>query len=1166
MNRLKFYSLIVLLCLCRATGSLAEEPRPAKAERTQVEFYGTVRNAAGEPVPNCEVTFSAPWRDKWDRFWIVRSIDNATPALLTTHTDSHGNYRVKVDLTDSRWLGAGDGTVVVHSSTGGWAAESFLLNRGLVDLPLDFQLNVTQKISVQVVDDAGAPIANARILPARFGKVSLPRQLGERFATTTDQTGRAEIVRVHPDLRMVYVQHTEFGQRCNYVEPTDDGGGKAVLPRSISSQLRFKHVDPNQTNQLPAIAWTAVSFTGQGDKLSAGWQELRTSLGQNSTPLSLPPGNLYFVTDYQTGHALFVTDRNSSLSAATTEIDITLERGLHITGKVADSKTGSPLPGITLMHSGKLHVLSRSDGTFEAWLPKLNDGFYPVDSLNRHFLQAAFYVRPNAETSPGEATVQPFEMIPSQEVIGTVLAPDGKPLPGVNVTCQSKQERFTNSVNFLSDRQGRFVITGLDAGAPVKLSVADRRGVTETPVEVSLNPREGPTIRLVPANPIRFLGRTVDSQGTPIIGAEVSILRGQVMIDNGYQPIEYQSVDAFNSEPMVNSHTIHVRSDSQGRFRSPECFDTRHRFAVHIRHAGHFEKRTSYRAFSRQDESTAYDFGDLVLRTIPSSDTVQIDVKGVDDRPIAGATVVLAQPGIFGGKGTTQADGSVSLQAKNCPGVVGAFHPEYGAFVTAFHPKKSNARDSSADSTFPIVLDKTASAQPWLKPQSTIDKRRSLAKQLLNRFEFVKQPKLDGASYFEATTMLGGMAFADPVSTMAFAVTNKAELEKRAEIGQTLIFKIAQREPNMLTPLMPLIPPMLRANMLVNQASDLSVSTENRLKTIEQAIPAARQMQGDEAAVVWGKIVMLLIELGESETAVELVKEFFEDYKDEATSANGQRSKRGVARYFYPQLGLADFPLACKLIQKQAYPLEIEGLQSLSLLLAVMTGNIDWNDGLKQVGQTALTQAQEALVPGVFGRTPLPNRQFVDEFASRIASPRRRGLLYIGAAMRIPQCSTLERQELLTMGIDALAGDVQPADSSYFNSLAYQLKDEWLRLQTIDPALARRAAFLCLLELSDHRDGQYSYLAERTALVAQSVAHLNVELSQILLEPFVEDLTWRFTARDIGSILPLSIAAGSNPEWACSKAQALMDGEFNGDILRQMLVVDTIIEGLAGQR
>ncbi len=95
---------------------------------------------------------------------------------------------------------------------------------------------------------------------------------------------------------------------------------------------------------------------------------------------------------------------------------------------------------------------------------------------------------------------------------------------------------------------------------------------------------------------------------------------------------------------------------------------------------------------------------------------------------------------------------------------------------------------------------------------------------------------------------------------------------------------------------------------------------------------------------------MALLQIGDMDLATELVTEIYEAQKTDFESETAQRGKRGVARYYYPQLALLDFDVACDLIRKHAYPNEIDTLHTLALTLAVMAGKTDWTSGLKKLG------------------------------------------------------------------------------------------------------------------------------------------------------------------------------------------------------------------------
>lgn len=378
MKRWILSSCTVSLLTWLTWNAVAADEGQAVVQPTQVEFYGTVRDEAGNGVATCQVTFSAPWRETWERLGFNRYRQHEEAPTFVITTDAQGSYRASIDVADPRWLGPGEGAIVAFSPSAGLAVEAYRLERGLVDLPLDLTLAKRSTASIVLQDETGTPIAGARITPVCYGEVAMPSQLGAPFAVTTDASGKADIIRSPFELSAVLVETAgelaepaqNAGETTSYLtlQPAGDGTQVATLPRPLESRLRIQHLDPVQTAHLPEIAWTIVSYRQIRDSYDATWQTLRTATGETTATINLPSGSLHIITDAESGHGLFSSYGQSSetLSAELNEVLAVLEPGQRVTGSVVSAKDSSPIPGITLQHHGNSHVLSQADGSFAA--------------------------------------------------------------------------------------------------------------------------------------------------------------------------------------------------------------------------------------------------------------------------------------------------------------------------------------------------------------------------------------------------------------------------------------------------------------------------------------------------------------------------------------------------------------------------------------------------------------------------------------------------------------------------------------------------------------------------------------------------------------------------------------------------------------------------------
>ena len=321
-----------------------------------------------------------------------------------------------------------------------------------------------------------------------------------------------------------------------------------------------------------------------------------------------------------------------------------------------------------------------------------------------------------------------------------------------------------------------------------------------------------------------------------------------------------------------------------------------------------------------------------------------------------------------------------------------------------------------------------------------------------------------------------------------------------------------------------------------------------------------------------GAIAMRMLARGDSKSATELMRQVYESQPEHDASLELEdpdvtRDNRGLARYFYPQVALLDLDKALKLIHRDAYPKEIETLQSLAVLIAVAGARVDWTTAKGKLGQETFAGSEKSLVPGVFGGTPLPSLAFVKGFADRLPDLTSRGVMLVSAALDLPNATDDERRELLAQAADLMWRSSDRIHGGYYEQLAASLGNRIYRVASIDPALARRFVFECVWDLRGVKDRRAGNPGEAFSPVAEMLAGINAKLSHTLLEPFFVDFNWLMRDdNQLYQVTPLVSAARLDPSWAADIAIRLNASEFPDDRPRRTLVLDAVLVGLAESR
>lgn len=233
---------------------------------------------------------------------------------------------------------------------------------------------------------------------------------------------------------------------------------------------------------------------------------------------------------------------------ASTELDVALQRGSPVSGRVVDAVTGMPIANASVLVEGEVPAqllpfhLGAESGAADLWSACTTtgaDGSFELAhvSRGRQLLRAS---------APGYAAAwsDPFDVGESSAthtislalgtggtVFGSVAHDDGSPFAGAHVVASyipaDPQRQRLNYGYAVADDAGRFTIQDLPAGSFVVLetSASARSGKSTHVVQVQVEAGKRTEVNLPGrARGTRLFGRVELADGTPVADADVTVL------------------------------------------------------------------------------------------------------------------------------------------------------------------------------------------------------------------------------------------------------------------------------------------------------------------------------------------------------------------------------------------------------------------------------------------------------------------------------------------------------------------------------------------------------------------------------------------------------------------------------------------------------------------
>lgn len=496
---------------------------------------GRLLDASGKPVGGAKVVWT-PYRTEDEG--LLDQTNGKDPAPLgETSTDAQGRFRVPLDRPGT--------AVALRIVAAGLPSARFA---GPFDSTEDVSLLETQmppaeKLAGRVLDEAGQPVASARV---RAIGGEGPFESESRFVAEarTGPDGSFAILEAPSGPRAVavsapgYVPFSRFQfepkpeenvtlRRGGTVRGTlVDAGGKAVAGAIVRTDESAGETDASGMFRIAGVP--AGSHSVQAvwkEEFSAHKENVRVRKGEE------------------------------------TEVALRLARAPLISGTVIEEATRRPIAGATVSASPaagfafgrrRQERTARSDARGRFRLAGLVARRYVVEASREGFLPAAISGISAALSSPGNANLA---LARAASLSGHALDEKGQPVAGARVRLtrdfnMRAMLRGGNPASFLANAgvltgpDGSFQLRKLSAGRNLSVEAAKTGYATAHRPGLSLKTGEAiKDVSLVLRKGLEARGRVVDGGGQPVASAEVRTARREAGVGEGRAAIRLAGMD-----------------------------------------------------------------------------------------------------------------------------------------------------------------------------------------------------------------------------------------------------------------------------------------------------------------------------------------------------------------------------------------------------------------------------------------------------------------------------------------------------------------------------------------------------------------------------------------------------------------------------------------------
>jgi hypothetical protein len=507
-----------------------------------VEGY-ILSRADGAPVAGAELTFQ-------------------DGEAFAVHTSSQGQFRFAPTRASVYSLSRirADG-YLTFGSDGGQAPFVFSVHQGRSLREVRIYLTPAIAYAVTVTDREGNGVAGADVTSVSAGALVLPPEV-----SVTDAQGVTELVA--PDDAIIEARHAEHGRgrarvdvsaqvsrRLLIVLGTDLPDRVRLAGRVVDEERRpvgEANVVARYQPENPASPTAQVLTGAQTTTGDDGRFEIEVDFGS------------YVVTASAEGWSPAVV-RN--VAAPGEDLELILERGSGIFGRVTEERTGEPIPSFVVVVSRRVGAVQREviavEPTFDAageyYIPSFSPGAYELNVVAQGFVGGA-----DKRVEVGDQDVEAnFELGRGATITGKVVdAATDHPIAGANVSVEGQLVDAVEVpiiASAITDESGRFVLRGVGRGPQSLFVVAlghharalggiGLPGTGTANLTIELTPvadGESPSVELVGIGAVMaakgdvlIIGQVVDGGGAAeaglIAGDEILAVDGLAVGDLGF--------------------------------------------------------------------------------------------------------------------------------------------------------------------------------------------------------------------------------------------------------------------------------------------------------------------------------------------------------------------------------------------------------------------------------------------------------------------------------------------------------------------------------------------------------------------------------------------------------------------------------------------------------
>lgn len=615
--------------LCAVALLSADVDGAARASETDERaVFGVVLDAAGKPVSGAAV-YLAEGPLMLPRPNVPGGQALPRPDLIArTQSDEQGAFAIPLadETPESHWART---WLVLWVHRPGTALASYLVARDWPAraAPIEIHLAAPVSQSLVVVSPDEKPLPGARVMPERVDDLRLPAEVAARLAVTSDAAGLAVLGDLAPNrIDLVRLESADYGAQWAAL-PAASADGKSQIAMAPVGSVRGRLVADDRAavagRPVRLVAWLAAD----DDTAGGGFADAVTDAEGRFEAPAIAAGALTVTPDLRAELPLRCRPLAGKqvLAGKTTELTIPLELAVRVEGVVRDRDSGAPLAGaavwLNLGAPPKHFPTADQQGRFRDF--QLAGSVSPSPwrmPRGYYFPQVTLDAQPVPKDAE-KVELKPLLLARGVALQGRVIDRRGHGVPGAEVIGRwGLPSLGEETVHAWSDRDGAFVLDGVDGNSHIQLSATSPQGATGKPVSVS--PQDGKPVELTvtPAQALSLAGRVLDEAHKPVVDAAVRIA--------------WQRRDMFGrpSDMGIASFrgAIRLLTDGEGRFQTPAELRQGTYYRAEIVAPGLLPATTKYVLPNTRKKAT---FGDIVLQRLPDVRTIAGRVVDRAGRP-----------------------------------------------------------------------------------------------------------------------------------------------------------------------------------------------------------------------------------------------------------------------------------------------------------------------------------------------------------------------------------------------------------------------------------------------------------------------------------------------------------------------------------------------------